>query len=152
MPELKDYALLARDILSSDTGYDKNRKIINEIFDGNNKIIFMTPEYLVKSEEFIMLLYQQDQLCLFAIDEAHCVTVWGNDFRPSYTQLHLIREWAQNVPILTLTATASDKVKDDICEQLHLVNPHRVIGSFDRPNLYIAVHHCTNNINQDFGY
>lgn len=126
--------------------------IINDIFDGNNKIIFMTPEYLIKSQEFIKSLNEQEQLCLFAIDEAHCVSTWGNDFRTSYTQLYKIREWVNNVPILALTATASDKVKDDICKQLTLNNPHRVIGSFDRPNLYISVNNCTNNMKNDFGY
>ncbi|MHC4893981.1 MAG: RecQ family ATP-dependent DNA helicase [Planctomycetota bacterium] len=70
-----------------------------------------------------------------AIDEAHCISHWGHDFRPDYRQLGNLRRRAPGVPIVALTATASPRVQDDICEQLELDAPERLVGDFDRPNL-----------------
>jgi ATP-dependent DNA helicase, RecQ family len=128
----------------------KNKnQIINDILRGNNKIIFITPEYLVHCEIFLMDLESLGTLALIAIDEAHCVSVWGNDFRESYKKLDNIRKIVPSIPILAMTATASLKVRDDISKQLKLNNPHVVVGSFDRPNLYISVQHTSSNIRAD---
>jgi len=106
---------------------------------GEYRLIYMTPEYLIKSEDFLKKLVEIDNLAMVCIDEAHAVSTWGLDFRTSYTKLNVIREWIPEIPILTLTATASTKVKEDIIKILCLENPFEVIGSFDRPNLTIKV-------------
>lgn len=124
-------------VFNSETSYEDKDNIKKEIINGNNKLIYMTPEYFVKSENFIRTI--EDNISVVCIDEAHTVSTWGSDFRHSYTQLSVIREWLPNIPILTLTATASTKVREDILEILQLKNPVEIIGNFDRPNLFIKV-------------
>jgi RecQ family ATP-dependent DNA helicase len=125
-------------IFNGDT--PKKERDVNEyeLLKGNYKLIYMTPEYFVKSEVFIKKLYDKNNLLMVCIDEAHAVSTWGLDFRPSYTKLGVIKEWI-DIPILTLTATASTKVKEDIKNILKLNNPLELIGNFDRPNLFIKV-------------
>jgi Werner syndrome ATP-dependent helicase len=125
-------------IFNGDT--PKKERDVNEyeLLKGNYKLIYMTPEYFVKSEVFIKKLYDKNNLLMVCIDEAHAVSTWGLDFRPSYTKLGVIKEWI-DIPILTLTATASTKVKEDIKSILKLNNPLELIGNFDRPNLFIKV-------------
>lgn len=118
---------------------------------GEYRLIYMTPEYLIKSETFLKELVEIDNLAMVCIDEAHAVSTWGLDFRSSYTKLNVIREWIPDIPILTLTATASTKVKDDIIKILELQNPYEVTGSFDRPNLKISVKPRQENIMSDIG-
>jgi len=119
----------------------KNKELImNEILEGNNKIIYITPEFLENNYAFIQLLCDNNQLCLIAIDEAHCVSTWGLDFRPSYTKLNTIRDYIDDsIPILAVTATASKKVRKDIIKMLQLNDPDIIISNFDRTNLYISV-------------
>ena len=131
-------------VFNSDSTMKKKMEEKSEIVNGLNKLIFMTPEYFVKSEGFIKSI--EDDLALVCIDEAHAVSTWGLDFRASYTQLGVIRDWVPDVPILTLTATASTKVRDDINKILKLYNPELVIGNFDRPNLQISVEPRLDNI------
>jgi RecQ family ATP-dependent DNA helicase len=118
---------------------------------GEFKLIYMTPEYLINSSEFLKKLVEIDNLAMVCIDEAHAVSTWGLDFRPSYTKLNVIREWIPEIPILTLTATASTKVKDDILKILNLENPYEVIGNFDRPNLTIKVFPRSDDIMYNIG-
>jgi len=110
----------------------------SDILRGNYKLIYITPEYLVNCKEFLVSLDKQKGLCLVAIDESHCCSTWS-DFRPSYKELGVIRNWIPDVPILSVTATASDKVRLDIIKILKLEDPYIVIGNFDRPNLFITV-------------
>ena len=118
---------------------------------GECRLIYMTPEYLIKSEHFLKKLVEIDNLAMICIDEAHAVSTWGLDFRPSYTKLNVIREWIPEVPILTLTATASTKVKEDIIKILGLSNPYEVVGNFDRPNLTIKVSPRSDDIMYNIG-
>jgi Werner syndrome ATP-dependent helicase len=113
------------------------------------RLIYMTPEYLIKSEDFVKNLAKINNLAMVCIDEAHAVSTWGLDFRPSYTKLNVIREWIPEIPILTLTATASTKVKNDIIKILELNNPLEITGNFDRPNLTIRVSPRGENVIND---
>lgn len=118
----------------------KNKEeIIDDILSGNNRIIYITPEYMELCQGFLQMLVENEQLALIAIDEAHCVSTWGMDFRKSYQSLKNIRDWIDSsVPILALTATASKKVRKDIVKMLQLEDPEIIVGDFDRKNLYIS--------------
>jgi Werner syndrome ATP-dependent helicase len=122
---------------------DSNNKnktsTLEDIYKGNNKIIFVTPEYVALNNNFLKSLYKNDQISLIAVDESHCVSNWGNDFRPSYKKLSCLRDNIKNIPILALTATATEKIQNDICNILNLDEPVFVTSSFDRPNLYISI-------------
>jgi RecQ family ATP-dependent DNA helicase len=134
--------------LNSNNKYKNREK--GQILKENYKIIYMTPEYLVKSQDFIEELYEDHGICCFAIDECHCISTWSDvSFRPEYKNLKLIREWAPEVPILALTATASNKVQKDIIKSLKLIEPLVIKSSFDRPNLHIHVHRKSKDIYDD---
>jgi RecQ family ATP-dependent DNA helicase len=114
---------------------------INEIINGKIKIVYMSPEYLIKGDglELAKLLISDDKLGFLAVDESHCISVWGQDFRPEYTNINKFRENFPEIPIIAVTATATETVCDDITKLLHLKNPIIVRTSFDRPNLYIDI-------------
>lgn len=114
-----------------------------------NKIIYMTPEYLVNCEDFITDLWNSDLLAFVAIDESHCVSSWGSDFRPEYKALGCLKRWLPSLNIMALTATATSKVRDDIVTSLGLTNPSKIISSFDRPNLFIECGTKTSEIKFD---
>lgn len=124
-------------VFNSETTSKKKAQEKAEIVGGKNKLIFMTPEFFIKSFDFIQEI--RENLLMVAIDESHAVSTWGLDFRPGYTELGVIRDWVPEIPILTLTATASTKVREDIYRILKLSNPELVMGNFDRPNLLIRV-------------
>ena len=109
--------------------------------EGQIKLLYVAPERLL-SESFLLLLDQIADsvgLSLMAVDEAHCVSEWGHDFRPEYRQLGRLRKRYPQTPMLALTATATERVREDILEQLKLRDPHIHIASFNRPNLYYEV-------------
>jgi RecQ family ATP-dependent DNA helicase len=113
---------------------------IENILLGNIKIVFMSPEYLVSNGlELADKLYEKGILGFLAIDEAHCISSWGHDFRPEYKQINIFRNKYNDIPILALTATATNKVKDDIISSLELNNAVVIRASFDRPNLYLEI-------------
>ena len=120
---------------SSNDEYD-NRMIFDRCSRGEIKILYISPERLMAE---ISRLQKSVKVSMIAIDEAHCVSQWGHDFRPEYTQLGVLTECFPNVPILALTATADKITKADIVEQLRLRNPRIFISSFDRPNLSLDV-------------
>lgn len=131
-------------IFNSETTAKKKSQEKVEIIGGANKLIFMTPEFFLKSYDFIQEI--RENLLMVCIDEAHAVSTWGLDFRPGYKELGMIRDWVPEIPILTLTATASVKVREDIYSILKLTNPELIIGNFDRANLLIRVLPRTDNI------
>ena len=112
---------------------------------GAYRLLYVAPERLT-SPQFLALLGALSErvgLALLAVDEAHCVSEWGHDFRPEYRQIHRVRAHYPDVPILALTATATERVRRDIVEQLRLRDPLCHVASFDRPNLSYAVRRRT---------
>ena len=117
----------------------------NEIYqaiNGELNLLYLTPEFLDKNIELIQQIHQENPggIISIAIDEAHCVSEWGHDFRPTYLDLYKLREeTSTEIPIIAVTATATPHVQEDIIKQLKLINPEITITSLDRPNLYIDV-------------
>lgn len=121
-------------------GNNKNKdNELFEIIDGNIKIIYMSPEYLIKGDglELVKSLFESDLLGFLAIDEAHCISVWGHDFRPEYLKIKEFRTLYPTIPILAVTATATNIVVDEIVKNLNLTKPEIVRANFDRPNLFL---------------
>ncbi|VAH26372.1 unnamed protein product [Triticum turgidum subsp. durum] len=116
-----------------------NSSVSGEAEKGMYDVLYMTPEKAIALPSRFWSNLQASGICLFAIDEAHCISEWGHDFRPEYKQLHLLREHLLGVPFVALTATATERVRGDIANSLNLSNPHVAIGSFDRPNLFYGV-------------
>lgn len=111
--------------------------VIEQIRQGNVKIVYIAPERL-GMPEFAAVLHTLP-ISLFAIDEAHCISEWGHDFRPEYRNLNQLRAKFPTIPIIALTATATEKVRADIVKQLALPQPHIFISSFNRQNLSYEV-------------
>jgi ATP-dependent DNA helicase RecQ len=132
--------------IDSSLSSEEQRSVFSRLRSGDIKIIYVAPERLVM--ESFMVILQDSQLSLIAIDEAHCVSMWGHDFRPEYRQLAVLKKTFPKVPIGAYTATATEKVRLDISEQLCLDNPAMVIGSFDRPNLVYKVQPRTDRLKQ----
>ncbi len=111
------------------------------ILSGKVKLLYVAPERLLSEYflPFIDLVQHQIGIASFAIDEAHCVSEWGHDFRPDYRQLRSLRQRYPTVPTIALTATATDRVRTDIIQQLNLAKPIVHVASFNRPNLYYDV-------------
>ena len=108
---------------------------------GEIKLLYVAPERILTLNFMTMLdeVQQRWGLSLLAVDEAHCVSEWGHDFRPEYRQLGMLRDRYPSTPMLALTATATERVRQDILRQLKLSDPHIYIGSFNRPNLSYEV-------------
>lgn len=122
--------------LNSENNSEADTLIRRKCIAGDMKLLYISPEKLLTE---IPYLLSHIHLSLFAIDEAHCISHWGHDFRPEYTQLGLLRERFPQIPIMALTATADRITRHDIITQLHLQNVREFISSFDRPNLSLSV-------------
>ena len=133
---------------SNMSSQDKEHHKMEIIDCDNHKILYMTPEYIIKEEIFIKDLVKENKLCLIAIDEAHCISTWGHDFRKDFQQLSCLKDWTQgsNIPIFACTATATPKVEKDMTHFLQLVSPTIIKSSFDRPNLSIECHKKSSDI------
>src|SRR5437660_1947024 len=110
---------------------------VQDVRQGAVRLLFISPERLVLTD-FYRLLQDLD-VRTFAIDEAHCISHWGHDFRPEYRQLRRLREFFPHAAVHAYTATATERVRRDIIEQLGLHDPEVLVGNFDRPNLAYRV-------------
>ena len=117
--------------------FDEVNDLLDNCLYGKYKFLYLSPERL--QQELVQERIRQMNVNLVAIDEAHCISQWGNDFRPAYLECHILRELAPNVPVIALTATATDMVVRDICENLQLERPLVVKDSFSRSNITFRV-------------
>ena len=125
------------DFLNSSLAYSEVRRVEGDLLAGRTKLLYVSPEKLL-SQSFQPLL-RSLKLSFIAIDEAHCISSWGHDFRPEYTQLRFLRDQFPNLPIIALTATADKTTREDIAVQLNLRDPQVFVASFDRPNIFLRV-------------
>jgi len=124
--------------LNSSLTDDESAKVVRQCLNGAIKLLYISPERLAATSTIGFL--QKLNVSLFAVDEAHCISSWGHDFRPDYLKLHLLREQFPSVPLIALTATADRVIRKDILRQLDIPEEHQFIASFDRPNLSLAVY------------
>eukprot|EP00039_Didymoeca_costata_P016136 m.285033 g.285033 ORF g.285033 m.285033 type:complete len:937 (+) comp16340_c0_seq43:235-3045(+) len=123
--------------------------VAGDVLQGKYRIVYVTPEYLTGGSHFLQTLNAKVGIALMAVDEAHCVSQWGHDFRAAYRNIGAIRDSIPQVPVLALTATATESVKTDILRSLRLRNPLIFLTGADRPNLYMACKQRTSNIIAD---
>ena len=132
---LQENGIIAR-ALNSANDETTNANVCFECRQGRVKLLYISPERLLAEMDYLL---KDINISLFAIDEAHCISQWGHDFRPEYTQLSALRKQFPDVPIVALTATADKVTRQDILKQLQLKDPEIFISSFDRPNLSLDV-------------
>ena len=124
---------VAAEAINSNLSMEQRQSIHTDINSGKIKLLYVSPEKL-GSDGFVRFLSTLD-VRLFAIDEAHCVSTWGNDFRPDYVKLKIIKEQFPKTPVIALTATADSTTQDDIIVQLNLDEPQKFVSSFERQNI-----------------
>ena len=124
--------------LNSEKTESENRQTVDLLMQGKVKLLYISPEKLL-SEIDRWSTAITDRICLFAVDEAHCISQWGHDFRPEYTQLGTLKHRFPQIPIMALTATADRITRDDISKQLNIPEARLFISSFDRPNISLNV-------------
>lgn len=127
---------VAAGALNSSNDETENAVLRRACMEGRLKLLYISPEKLIAEANYLL---RDMHISLFAIDEAHCISQWGHDFRPEYAQMGFIREMFPNIPVIALTATADKITREDIVRQLHLRQPKIFISSFDRPNLSLTV-------------
>lgn len=142
---LETYGIKAH-FLNSTLTWDEKQQVKQDLRNNEVKILYISPEGILATEniEFIKEL----PLDLIAIDEAHCVSQWGHEFRPDYTKLNILKQFFPQTPVLALTATADEKTRKDIIRQLQLNNPEVFVSSFDRPNIKYLIEDRTDEISQ----
>ncbi len=129
--------------VNSAEGPAERREAWEAVREGDAEYLFLSPEQLAKDEVVDRLA--ELGVGLFVVDEAHCVSAWGHNFRPDYLRLGPVIERLGHPPVVALTATAAKPVRDDIVERLGLRDAHQVIASFDRPNLHLGVERATDD-------
>ncbi len=135
-------------VLNSSLNKSEIRRVKQDLLDQRTKLLYVAPESLTKEENVEFL--KNIKISFYAIDEAHCISEWGHDFRPEYRRIRpIINNIGQNSPVIALTATATLKVQQDIMKNLEIPNADVYKSSFDRPNLYYEVRPKTKNVVKD---
>jgi ATP-dependent DNA helicase RecQ len=137
------------DVICLNSNNKRKNSDIKSIYDGNAKIIYVTPEFLVSNQDFLENLSNNDALALIAIDECHCISSWGHSFRSDYQKLSFLKRLVPDVPLLGLTASATEKVLLDIKKILEMDDPKIIKHSVDRKNLYIEINQKDENTFDD---
>jgi ATP-dependent DNA helicase RecQ len=127
-------------LLNSSLASEDQRDVMRAAMDGRYRLLYLSPERLARNDTIAWL--RRVPLAFFAIDEAHCISEWGHEFRPEYRQLSSLRQHFPDQPIAAFTASATRRVRHDILDQLQLREPHKYIASFHRANLRYVVHEC----------
>lgn len=127
------------DFLNSTVLYEKRLEIIDNLRKNNLDLLYLSPEKLFWDNNRFIGLLKTINISLFAIDEAHCISGWGYDFRPEYLKLSLLKKYFPFVPIIAVTATADEYTKKDIIERLNIKNSKIFVSGFDRKNIYYYV-------------
>lgn len=123
--------------INSSLSYQEQQEVENDLFHGRLDLVYTSPEKMA-SQDFLPLL-KSSKISFFAIDEAHCISSWGHDFRPEYRQLRFLKKTFPDKPIIAVTATADKLTRKDIAVQLEVPNAEMFVASFDRPNLSLEV-------------
>ena len=131
---------IAAAVLNSSMTADQQTKIVRQAAAGEFRLLYLSPERLARADSLEWL--KRIPVSFFAIDEAHCISEWGHEFRPEYRQLSSLRTHFPDRPIAAFTASATKQVRHDIIEQLRLREPDKYIASFHRPNLRYIVKEC----------
>ena len=122
--------------------------VFRRVRDGNIKLLYVAPERLLQSGDRFIEFLRGIKISLFAIDEAHCISSWGHDFRPEYLRLSALKREFSRIPLVALTATADKTVRKDIVERLMIPNATVFVSSFNRPNIYYGVEPKRNSYSQ----
>lgn len=135
-------------VLNSSLNKSEVKRVKEDIVNGVTKLLYVAPESLTKEENVEFL--RKVKISFLAVDEAHCISEWGHDFRPEYRNLrHIIKRIGDNIPIIGLTATATPKVQEDILKNLGITDANTFKASFNRPNLYYEIRPKTKNVDAD---
>jgi ATP-dependent DNA helicase RecQ len=135
-------------LLNSAVPAEEQRSIMRDARRGKYRLLYLSPERLAVESTVSWL--QNVPISMFAIDEAHCISEWGHEFRPEYRQMSRLRQKFPDRPIAAFTASATQRVRHDIIDQLKLRDPHKYIASFHRPNLRYVVKECDASTQPDF--
>ncbi len=138
---------IAAAVLNSSLGPAEQSKVIRDACAGSFRLLYVSPERLAREDTVDWL--KRAPISFFAIDEAHCISEWGHEFRPEYRQLSRLRQHFPDCPIAAFTASATRQVRHDIVEQLKLRDPDKYIASFHRPNLTYAARECDSKTQPD---
>ncbi|MDQ3323125.1 MAG: DNA helicase RecQ [Acidobacteriota bacterium] len=148
---LKNNGVEAAFLNSTQTAREQT-EVFRDVRSGKLKLLYVAPERLLQSGDQFLDFLKSVKIALFAIDEAHCISSWGHDFRPEYMQLRKLKIHFPDVPLIALTATADKLVQKDIVERLGLQNAALFISSFNRPNIYYKVEPKRNSYGQLLDY